>query len=721
MFDSDIPGEPESILDRFVDTLPGLAYRCDPEPPWEMMFLKGQVETLTGYPSAAFERGEITYGNLVEQDDREALTQDVMEGIGAQRQFSVSYRIKTRSGDTKHVFERGVPVVDDGEVKALEGIIIDITQQKAYEQRLKRQNDLFAHTQKMAAVGGWEIDPRTDDLRWTDQVNRIHGLPIDESPSIEDAIDFYHPEDQPIIRQAVDGAIHDGEPFEHELRIITRHDEQRWVRTKGVPRLEDGEVVRIRGAIQDITDRRKREQSLRDEQAFTKSIFEALPDLLYTFDEEGSFTRWNDQFRRATGYTDEEIAEMGPLDFIAEQDRGRVRKHIEKVLVGDETTTVEGRLKTKNGDLIPYEFTGAPMMDEEGTLTELVGVGRDISGRIERQRQFEAVFNNTYQFTGLLNLDGTIMEPNEAGLSFANADRQEAIGTKLWEVLDLRTDEGRESVRQGVEKAKAGGSYQDELRVQDTDKEAVIDFSIRPITDADGEINLLVAEGTDITGLKDRERLLRVLHRLLRHNIRNDLTVIRGYSDTLQETLSDEKLIEYADRVDDAAENLLTTTEKAKQMVDVILDHAGDTNLDLGAVVKSVAEQLQERYPAASVDVSIEDTVVVTSDIWVETVFEQFIENGIEHNTASSPRVEVRVFERNGEGCVEIADNGSGISEDEWLMVDEEVRDEPSQLQHGSGIGLLLAQWSVHKFGGSLQHRKRDGGGSVVTVRFPFD
>ncbi|WP_254524019.1 sensor histidine kinase [Natrinema caseinilyticum] len=83
--------------------------------------------------------------------------------------------------------------------------------------------------------------------------------------------------------------------------------------------------------------------------------------------------------------------------------------------------------------------------------------------------------------------------------------------------------------------------------------------------------------------------------------------------------------------------------------------------------------------------------------------------------------MEIRVYRRDDEGCVEIADNGSAISDDEWVMVGEEVRDEPSQLQHGSEIGLLLAQWSVYKFGGTLECNKTDDTGSVVTVSFPVE
>ncbi|WP_254764283.1 PAS domain-containing protein [Natrinema marinum] len=720
MTDSNFPDEPGLILDRLFENLPGLAYWCEPEPPWERMVLKGQVEVLTGYSAAAFTQGDVTYGSLVIDGDRDSLERKIRASVDARRRFTETYRIRTRSGDIKHVMERGTPIVTDGTVQALEGIAVDITERKAYERRLERQNDLFAYTQQMAAVGGWELDPDTGDLRWTDQVNRIHGLPLDASPSIEAAIDFYHPEDRLVIRRAIDAAIREGTSFDHELRIVTQHGEQRWVRAKGVPQLMDGEVVRLRGAVQDITDRREREQSIRDEQAFTKSVFEALPDLLYAFDTDGTFTRWNDHFRRATGYTDEEIAAMEPLEFIAEQDRGRVRADIERVFDTGETTTVDAHLKTKAGELVPYEFTGAPMVNKRGTPAELIGIGRDVSRRMERQRRFEAVFNNTYQFTGLLDTDGTVIEANGAGFSFADSDWQSIIGARLWETIEFSDAADREAVRRGFERAKSGNSYRDELRVQGADGEAVIDFSIRPITDDDGTVVLLVSEGRDITAFKDRERLLQVLHRLLRHNIRNDLAVIRGYVDTLKETVPNGEQAAYADHIDAAARNLLTTSEKAKEMVNLILHSPGETNrLDVGDLVETVSERIRARYPEASIDVSVEAPAAAACTERIGVAIEQLIENGIEHNSASAPHVAVRVVERAEEVRIEIADNGPGISADEWSMVDEEVRDEPSQLRHGNGIGLLLARWTVDELGGTLQCSTEDGMGSVVTIRLP--
>jgi len=109
----------------------------------------------------------------------------------------------------------------------------DISDKKERERELERSEDLLAKTQRMASVGGWELDRRENELRWTDETKRIHDLGLDYDPDLDEAIDFYHPEDRPIIEDAVTQAIESGERFDEELRVITAAGNQRWVRALG--------------------------------------------------------------------------------------------------------------------------------------------------------------------------------------------------------------------------------------------------------------------------------------------------------------------------------------------------------------------------------------------------------------------------------------------------------------------------------------------------------
>jgi len=227
------------------------------------------------------------------------------------------------------------------------------------------------------------------------------------------------------------------------------------------------------------------------------------------------------------------------------------------------------------------------------------GLFRDISDQKARQRRFEAVFNNTYQFTGLLDPDGTVLEMNEAALSFGDLERDDVVGTAIWDTYWFRTrKEARETALEGVERARDGDLFRGEIRIQGTDRTAIIDFSIRPVTDRNGEVQLLIPEGRDITALKLRKQHLRVLHRLLRHNLRNELNVINGFTETLLSEVEADAHREYVAEIAETSSALIEMTETAKQLADVALDGGGkQTATDVRDVLEAVVCDLREQYP----------------------------------------------------------------------------------------------------------------------------
>jgi PAS domain S-box-containing protein len=137
-------------LRTLISNLPGLVYRARPEDPWRMTFVDGRAEEVTGYPAEAFERGEVTFGSdLIHPEDRGDVDDAVSGAIETNDTFEVTYRIRTESGTLRHVWEQGEAVVEDGEPVALEGFVMDITDRRERERRLRRQNerlDEFAST-----------------------------------------------------------------------------------------------------------------------------------------------------------------------------------------------------------------------------------------------------------------------------------------------------------------------------------------------------------------------------------------------------------------------------------------------------------------------------------------------------------------------------------------------------------------------------------------------
>jgi signal transduction histidine kinase/ActR/RegA family two-component response regulator/PAS domain-containing protein len=132
-------------------------------------------------------------------------------------------------------------------------------------QELREREELLEETGRLAQVGGWEFDPVTGEGAWTAQIARIHDLPTDVKPSRDMALQYYPPEERERIAAAVMRSLRDGTSYDLELRLVNESGEQKWVRTISRPLVENGRVVRMRGAMQDITTRKLTELRLQQQ------------------------------------------------------------------------------------------------------------------------------------------------------------------------------------------------------------------------------------------------------------------------------------------------------------------------------------------------------------------------------------------------------------------------------------------------------------------------
>ena len=135
---------------------------------------------------------------------------------------------------------------------------------RSTRQALQTSRTLLHRTEEMARVGGWELDVNSGRMSWTEELYRIHSVPLRFEPDLESTIGFYAPEAQPVFRQALNRCIETGQSFQLELPFVTAQGTHRWVRTRGEAHEEDGTTIRVTGMVHDITDRKTMERELRD-------------------------------------------------------------------------------------------------------------------------------------------------------------------------------------------------------------------------------------------------------------------------------------------------------------------------------------------------------------------------------------------------------------------------------------------------------------------------
>lgn len=145
-------------------------------------------------------------------------------------------------------------------------IINDITEQKQNELRLRRVQEMLTQTNRVANIGGWEIDPATNTLYWSEITKQTHEVDADYTPTVAAAIHFYKEgESRNKIAEALQNAIQYGTPYDLELQLITNSGREIWVRTLGEAVREDGTLVRLYGSFQDITERKQAELQLNEQ------------------------------------------------------------------------------------------------------------------------------------------------------------------------------------------------------------------------------------------------------------------------------------------------------------------------------------------------------------------------------------------------------------------------------------------------------------------------
>ena len=126
-------------LETLISNLPGMVYRCRNAPEWPMEYVAGDCEAITGYAASALEDGDVSWGSdVIDPADQPRAWEAVQDALEAGKPFEVRYRIVTRDGTTKRVWERGRGVYSaDGELEALEGFITDFTESTEREEVLK--------------------------------------------------------------------------------------------------------------------------------------------------------------------------------------------------------------------------------------------------------------------------------------------------------------------------------------------------------------------------------------------------------------------------------------------------------------------------------------------------------------------------------------------------------------------------------------------------------
>ncbi|UTF54832.1 GAF domain-containing sensor histidine kinase [Natronosalvus rutilus] len=213
--------------------------------------------------------------------------------------------------------------------------------------------------------------------------------------------------------------------------------------------------------------------------------------------------------------------------------------------------------------------------------------------------------------------------------------------------------------------------------------------------------------------LTDRERLIGVLNRVLRHNLRNDMTLLRGYAELLQEEGSPQQ-VDVAEMLLTTTDDLLALSEKARRLDTVVTNDLEYQRVEMGHFLQTIQAEIEAAVPGATISIEGDTDTYIRVAWSMETALREVIENAAKH-AGDSPDVSISVRATDGKARLQVMDTGPGLPEQERTVLRDGAE---TPLEHGSGLGLWLVYWVVTSHGGTIETTV-DETGTTVTISFP--
>lgn len=485
----------------------------------------------------------------------------------------------------------------------------------------------------------WSFDISTKKAYYSKAVHQVYGYSPEE---------FYnnyklwkqsaHPDDQQIIKRYEQQLVESKQNSSCEFRIIRSNQEVRWVEIHGSPIFDEkGQVIRLTGVINDISERKKAEKlysELEKSHQELQSIYNSVDASIWSNDLINQTMTVSSGIEKISGYTVEEFSNNYTLWFeLTHSEDVDLAKNFLQTLSSGKTATVVLRMITRDEKLIWIQMNGAPIFDSSGNVIKVNGIVTDITmlkkaeNDIVNSREW---FSTTLQSIG----DGVIATDTYGKIVYINPIAEtligwkstEVIGEKMNDVFHIIHEKTRETVDNPIDivlkENKIVGLAADTLLINRDDSEVPIDDSASPIRDVEGNMIGAVMVFRDVierkryeeeikhyafhdslTGLPNRRLFTDRLTMAIAHAKRNNHTLALMFLDIddfklINDSLGHDKgdlfLKEISVRLSQAVRECDTVSRLGGDEFTIIIDNTSEEEVKI--LAKKILKELAEEF-----------------------------------------------------------------------------------------------------------------------------
>jgi len=514
--------ESERSKSVLLSNLPGMAYRCLYDIDWTMKFISEGCFALTGYQiSDLIENKTITFSDIILPEFREQLWETWKHAIATKTAVFVEYKILTADNCEKWVWEQGLPIYNkDGEVEALEGLILDISDRKLAEEQLETERTMLRSLIDNIPETIYAKNLQSQKTLSNKAEMNLLGCKNESEVLGKDDFAFFPPEfalkyindDQHIFKT--------GESMlNYEETILDIDGNEKWLLTSKIPLLDGQQnIIGLIGISRNITSQKKYEETIINERLLLKTIIDNIPDCIYTKNASFQKTLANKAEVKLMGVNSE-------ADVLGKDDYSFYPKELADIFTADDKIILETGKPLLFKEELMFDKDGKkrwilsskiPLRDKDNVVTGIVGVSRDITENkqyaelIQNERKLlRAVIDNIPDAIYIKDLSGKKTLANMAEVRITGAASEaELIGKTDYDIFpfdvaESYTEDDRLVMQEGKPLINREGTLVD----KDGSTHWLVASKL-PLYDNNNDIIGLLGVGRDITNRKRAEEAL---------------------------------------------------------------------------------------------------------------------------------------------------------------------------------------------------------------------
>lgn len=608
----------ERQLSTLVENVPGLVFRTlrRPDGSIHVEFLSEGVKDILGEDAATI-MTRVNAGDLsmFHVDTREEYAAESIRCYREGRPFDLIYRMVTNDGETRWVHERSRVIQETDDGWMVEGIVLDMTEQKLADDAL-RQNQAWmrAFTDNLPIYLNLKdvegryvfVNRLFADIRRDKTINFVGKTPQEALPhrASNDLLEM----DREVLTT--------GEVKDFETHARSEELEGRLLRFIKFPvRDEEGTVIGVGTAAMDITDKKMAENTIRESEARLQAITQNAPMLLNLKDKEGRYQFVNDGYAQWVRRPPEQIIGKTVSDLFPDNVTTLITEQEAKVLTSGEPTEFEAEAMSAQGDGVrTMHYIKFPVRDDKG---DVFGIGTAIMDVTDRKRadlalkeseaRFRGLFENAPAGITIKTTTGRYLAMNKTFLDWKGWDLVDVVGRRSADMfgpeVGARTDAEDAKVIAGRQ------PFMKEVVIKCADGRNLTTTNIKaPMLTPDGKVTGVCSFYVDVSEIREIEAQLQQAQKMeavgrlaggIAHDFNNLLGAMMGFNEFLIEDLPE------GTPQHNFAQRVARAGDRAKQLVSQILafsraSHGEQTVIDLNAIGEEAATLLSGSLPVTT-------------------------------------------------------------------------------------------------------------------------